>query len=1580
MNFISRFRNTRQAWVRGLIASSVFFSGLGITEFLDKKLSSTMAMETRLDAEQIITHLGYNIESHLKSYALVASTIKTYIKLHNGKLTQDQITFLLGQVFEQSEYLRNIGLAPANRLSYVYPLKGNEAAIGLYYPNLPRQWPAIQHSQEHNQPTIVGPIDLVQGGRALLYYTPVFLEDGSYWGLISFVIDANRFFNGTLLTFGGVIQPAALRYKPDESGTHEVFWGDALTFSGDPVLSDVATPGVTWQLALSPDLPDEETLNNVRLQGGIVSVLLALLTMALLRAQARYVTSYHRLVSISSQIPGVAFQYCMGGERTGRFSYLSQGVRELYAIDPQTACTEDDALFTKLMPEDRERIQSDVLNSAFGLTRWHGLYRLNLGDLGLRWHEYDAVPTRNGGQVTWHGHIADVTDRVKAESEYTTMLATTHDGFLICDYLGRFLEVNDAYCQLIGYSREELLKMSITEVDAVSTHQQIDQNLEMIITREYARFETRHRHKDGHIIDVDVSVSALTKGDDRMIVFVRDISERKHQESRLRDSENRFRSMANSAPVLIWLSDTDRHRYWFNQIWLDFTGRTVKEESGMGWVVNIHPDDQTECLRILDESQSSTKPFVMEYRLRHKDGEYRWVRDNGVPSFDVDAGTFLGYIGSCIDVTDYRKAMDRVRESEERLQFAFDGTGDGVWDWNIPDGQIFFSQGWKEMLGYHNLDIGNTVEEWRTRIHPDDLDRVLNAIRLHFAGQTPSYISQHRMRCKEGQYRWVLDRGRLVSRDEQGQPQRMLGTHTDITAMKNAEAEMAARESRFRVLFEHTPVAYQALDQDGRFLDVNQPLCDLLGYPREALMGRSFSEFLVELDSSNSFSYVWLAPLKTNALYSGELTLKHRSGRAISILINGRVQLDLDGEFVRIHCVLADISVRKQVEDEILNAKLAAERLVETRTLFLANMSHEIRTPMNAVLGFLQLLQQTGLSIRQLDYASKAQTAAESLLNILNDILNFSKIESGKLELELTPFRLDEGLRNLSLILVSASRDKDLDILFDVSPNVPEMLIGDPLRLHQVLLNLASNAVKFTARGEVVIALRDVMVTPEDVLIEFSVTDTGVGISEEKLSAIFEGFTQAESSTTRHYGGTGLGLAISQRLVRLMGGELTVSSQLGVGSCFSFTLAFPYQAADTGESVAPTTPLRVLVVDDNPHGIASFQKLGRRIGWLVDAADSGQAALDQMTAALGGDESRYQAVFIDRRMEPMDGLSTLRELRRLQYSRPIPIILMDNRQTYVTPAEGAVPDTDRPDAVLIRPSTGSMLLDAYTEACAANEHQNTDEERKTKGNTLAGYRLLLVEDNLFNQQVASELLTRNGATVDIANNGKEGVEQALSANPPYDAILMDVQMPVMDGYEATRQIRQKGHPEQIIIAMTANAFKSDQDACLAAGMNAYIGKPFTIDNVLRVIVASRTSEPTAALPETLPEALPVAGKESSTETERPVIFAVDTALDMLDQDRDLLAELVRMFWETYPAQHELLDAALKAGDLAQAKSIAHTLKGNAGYFSALEFKDWAAQLEILCRDDRLDEARTGLAGFEAAVERFRQACVEQGLV
>jgi CheY-like chemotaxis protein len=356
----------------------------------------------------------------------------------------------------------------------------------------------------------------------------------------------------------------------------------------------------------------------------------------------------------------------------------------------------------------------------------------------------------------------------------------------------------------------------------------------------------------------------------------------------------------------------------------------------------------------------------------------------------------------------------------------------------------------------------------------------------------------------------------------------------------------------------------------------------------------------------------------------------------------------------------------------------------------------------------------------------------------------------------------------------------------------------------------------------------------------------------------------------------------------------------------------------------------------------------------------------------------------------MDGLTTIRGLRRICESQPVPLILMDNRQTYETLLADVIPESDRPDAFLIKPSTGSMLFDAYTEASSEGLFMDSRIEVRRRGEELAGLKLLLVEDNPFNQQVASELLTRNGAEVDIANNGLEGMERALAVSRPYDAILMDVQMPVMDGYEATRQIRAKGRKDQVIIAMTANAFQSDRDACLAVGMNAYVSKPFTVDALLKVIIEARgsilkqTNEAIGKdsdLLEILDE-ISSRPEDSALDpvTERQaVIFDIQSALTLLDEDRSLLQDLVNTFWENYPEQRATLETAIERADSALARNQAHALKGNAGYFFALEFKDCAYHLEVLCRDQQLDEARTYLPQLDAAIERFMEACKAQGL-
>ena len=533
-----------------------------------------------------------------------------------------------------------------------------------------------------------------------------------------------------------------------------------------------------------------------------------------------------------------------------------------------------------------------------------------------------------------------------------------------------------------------------------------------------------------------------------------------------------------------------------------------------------------------------------------------------------------------------------------------------------------------------------------------------------------------------------------------------------------------------------------------------------------------------------------------------------------------------------------------------------AEAASRAKSEFVANMSHEIRTPLNAVLGLLQLMERTGLDARQRDYVHKAEGAARALLAILNDILDFSKVESGKLELDDTPFRLDELLRNLSVVLSSTLQHKAVEVLFQLDPAVPRALRGDGHRLQQVLLNLAGNAIKFTQRGEVVIELKLLDSTSDSVRIEFSVRDTGIGIAADRLAAIFEGFTQAESSTTRRFGGTGLGLAISRRLVRLMGSDLQVQSTPGQGSHFHFTVDFrrdaetsAFERVVAAENVQHAA-LRVLIVDDNATAREVLAAMVTSFGWQAETATSGAEAIQRMEAATAAGHS-FDILCVDWIMPGMDGWETIQHIRARDAGH-LPAILMITAHGRELIAERLGEETNPLDGFLIKPVTPSMLFDAVAQATrgasvTADSHAPANLPTEQP---LAGLRLLVVEDNPLNQQVARELLSHAGAEIEVASDGEQGIACVRRASLPYDAILMDIQMPKMDGYTATRVLRQEMQIATPIIAMTANALPTDREACLAAGMSDHIGKPINARELIALVL--RYCRPAPIAPAAVP--------------------------------------------------------------------------------------------------------------------------------
>ncbi len=665
-------------------------------------------------------------------------------------------------------------------------------------------------------------------------------------------------------------------------------------------------------------------------------------------------------------------------------------------------------------------------------------------------------------------------------------------------------------------------------------------------------------------------------------------------------------------------------------------------------------------------------------------------------------------------------------------------------------------------------------------------------------------------------------------------------------------------------------------------------------------------------------------------------------------VVDGRVR----GFFV----LVSDITELKQtqLQLEATNAALEkrsveAEAASRAKSEFVANMSHEIRTPMNAVLGLLQLLELTGLDARQRDYVHKAEGAARSLLGILNDILDFSKVESGKLELDDAPFRLDELLRNLSVVLSSALQRKEVEVLFQLDPAVPRALRGDGLRLQQVLLNLAGNAIKFTERGEVVIALKMLEATLDTVRIEFSVRDTGIGIAADRLAAIFDGFTQAEASTTRRFGGTGLGLAISRRLVRLMGDELAVESAPDEGSRFHFAVEFRRDAetrvlerAAAAEDASQSS-LRVLIVDDNATAREVLAAMVASFGWEAETASGGAEAIERLEAATAAGHS-FDILCVDWIMPGMDGWETIQHIRARHTGR-LPAILMITAHGRELVAERLGEELNPLDGFLVKPVTPSMLFDAVAQATrgASVTVDRRVASRLTAGQPLAGLRILVVEDNTLNQQVARELLTHAGAEIEVASDGRQSIERVRYTPTPYDAILMDIQMPGMDGYAATRALREDMGVATPIIAMTANALPTDREACLAAGMSDHIGKPIDSGELIALLLRhcrGVTAGADTVLSVPLPELPP-----------QPEGFDLAVALARLDGNRTLFASLTRRFGQDRATIVAAAKAALLQGDRAAAAREMHTLKGLAATLGALALARQAAEVEAAFKAD-----------------------------
>ena len=1004
----------------------------------------------------------------------------------------------------------------------------------------------------------------------------------------------------------------------------------------------------------------------------------------------------------------------------------------------------------------------------------------------------------------------------------------------------------------------------------------------------------------------------------------------------LRESQKRFHGAFDFAAAGMAIVSLEGNWVQVNPALCGILGYTEAELLVTDYQTLTHPQDHH-----LDEDLVQT---LLEGRRASCQMKKRYLRKNGdivhaILSASLirdSAGEPRYFVSQVLDITAQEQAEAQLRRffstSENLLCIGgFDGYQKRV---NSVFPRLFgFSE--EEFLSKPILEF----------VHPDDRAATSEAIAQLATGNTVLSF-EHRCLCNDGSFRWILWNG-----TSDLEHQAFYATGHDITERKEAERQLVV----FRLFAEASQQGFGMATLDGVSSYMNGALKRFLGISAsESIDGTSILSYSQPKTRERIENEI-LPTTFREGQWSGEIAVHSRDGGEMPTFANVFLVRDKAGEPYFLAYVLTDITQVKKAERELTLAKEAAESANRAKSEFLANMSHEIRTPMNGVIGMTELLLDTEMSPEQLEYATAVKISGESLLTVINDILDFSKIEAGKLDMEAIDFDLRNVIGTTSKTLAVRAHEKGLELAYHVLSDVPDGLIGDPNRLRQVLVNLIGNAVKFTEHGEVVVHVERIESEGSDVMLKFSVADTGIGIPADKQKLIFEAFSQADGSVTRKYGGTGLGLAISSHLVERMGGRIGVESEPGKGSTFHFTARFGVQTEQPKAVIPPVLQgMSVLVIDDN--------KTNRRIlrdvllNWglqptLVDNGPAGLAAVNK-AASLG---SPFELVLLDLMMPGMDGF-TVAEAIKADAGLPSPAIVI--LSSSLQKGDSARCKQIGVEFCLVKPILQAELLKAVKEALNISNLTRRSVFKKPDAPALPAssrpLRILLAEDNVVNQRVAVRLLEKRGHVTKVAVNGTMAL-QMLEAEP-FDVVLMDMQMPEMDGFEATRRIR-KREAEQgrrtPIVAMTAHVMKGDREKCLNAGMDDYVAKPV------------HPAELFAALHR-------VVGIYETSKKEVDLEPALDraSALNRLDGDEDFFAELIRLFLEDAPGLLREMDRAIEASEGDALQRAAHAMKSAAGYLGAASVVAAAGTLESLGARDEIDLARDRLKELHHQYQRL----------
>ncbi len=1044
-------------------------------------------------------------------------------------------------------------------------------------------------------------------------------------------------------------------------------------------------------------------------------------------------------------------------------------------------------------------------------------------------------------------HVEDITERKRSEqavreseARFRSVFENAPHGMCVYDVEGKIQQVNAALCEMVGYSEADMLARTSEHFshpeDREITRRALDE-LRRFPGR-CPKYEKRYIHRNGNIVWVRVKISVTQDygGPGFFIVHIEDITESKRAENALRESEIRFRTMADGCPTIMWVTDAGGGIVFVNRTAREFFGVTFDRVEGAKWHSLIHPEDAAQYTGAFECALVKRGSFRAEARGRRADGEWRLLGSYAEPRLSP-SGEFLGYVGLSSDITDRRR-------DEEALQFQLslnraiqEVSLDGILVisaenrirsynkgflrvWKMPIQEIPPDEPDYPVDGKPPLVLSNALARVK------DPDAFLN--RIAEIDADPDAKDHCEIELRDGR---TLERYSAGLRSDSG----VLGRvwfFRDITERRQAEQALQSSEEKFRQLAENVREVFFVMDPaTSRFLYLSPAYEQVWGRSRESVYEDPEAWRKAVHPDDRDRTQTASGERELGRAVEFEYRIHTPDGAEKWIRTRSFPVRNSGGELIRTVGISEEITEQKRHETELILAREGAEAANKAKSRFLANMSHEIRTPMNGVIGMIQLLLQTELTPEQRHFAEVAQTSGKTLLSLIDSILDLSKIEARKIVLETVDFNIRQLVADVGRLVSVQADSKGVRVEWHVSPGVPPLLKGDPHRLKQVPTNLSSNAVKFTERGEVRLNAEAEFPRDNKVTVRFTIADTGVGIPPENAAPLFSPFTQADASTTRRYGGTGLGLVISKQLVELMGGSIGFESRANQGSTFWFTAAF--EAA-------------------NPIG-------------------------QECLAACA--------------QEP---------------SRPI--------------------------------AAGAVKVRAHR----------------------TGVRILLAEDNATNRVVALAQLKKLGYDADAVNDGAEAVEAVRRGG--YDLVLMDCQMPVMDGFEATRRIRQSARPDIPIVALTASAMSGDREQCFRLGMNDYLSKP--VDLIALEDMLDKW------LPRRQPEAPPA----DTAEPSKPV-FDAQALLERIMGDRALAASVVGGFLADTPSQLAALGQRLAEHDAAGARLRAHTLKGAAAAVAAEDLRSIAAAIEGTVKAGELQRSADLVPEAAAAFERFKSAAV-----